>query len=91
MTAFGGLHWTDRNGDPTNWDEFLMPTGCRFFAEGFPQHPHFRFEQATGAGELIARCSAIFGADQEHIEHVLARLLSLNSYRKFEAAMSAKR
>jgi hypothetical protein len=90
MTALGGLHWKDRDGDPTNWDEFLMLTGCRFFAEGFPQHPHIRFDQAKGAAELIAKSSAIFGADQDRIETVLARLLSLDSYRKFETAMSAK-
>ena len=90
MTAFGGLHWKDRDGDPTNWDEFLIFTGCRFFAEGFPGHPHVRADQATGAAELIARCSVIFGADQERIESVLARSLSLESYRKFEAAMTAK-
>lgn len=89
MTAFGGLHWQDRDGDPTNWDEFLMMTGCRFFAEGFPQHPHVRMDQATGAAELISKCSAIFGADQDRIETVLARLLTLDSYHKYEAAIEA--
>jgi len=91
MTAFGGLHWQDRDGDPTNWDEFLMLTGCRFFAEGFAQHEHVRFEQAVGAAELISKCSAIFGADQDRVETVLARLLNLDSYRKFEAWISSKR
>ena len=89
MTAFGGLHWNDSDGDPTNWDEFLLLTGCRFFAEGFPQHPHVRFEQARGAAEWISRCSAIFGADQDRVETVLARLLTLESYQKFEAAMAS--
>jgi hypothetical protein len=89
MTAFGGLHWQDRDGDPTNWDEFLFLTGCRFFAEGFPQHPHIRFEQARGAAELISRCSVIFGNDQDRVETVLAKLLSLDSYRRFENDMAS--
>lgn len=91
MTAFEGLHWKDQDGDPTNWDEFLMLTGCRFFAEGFPDHPHVRLEQAKGAAELLVRCSAAFGADENHIKSVLARQLGIDSYGKYEAVISARR
>ena len=88
MSSFNGIHWKGTDGQPTNWDELLMFTGCRFFAEGYSGHPHFRRDCAIGSAELICRCSRLFAVSQDQVEATLAEYLNLDSYHRFEKIMT---
>lgn len=88
MTAFEGSHWKGSDGQPTNWNEYLFFTACRFFAEGYERHPHFRLDCAKGGAEMLSRFAAAFGADQLPVEDWLAAYLGLKEYSEFEAFQS---
>jgi len=91
MTAFEGLHWTNAESDRVNWDEYLLLTGCRFFAEGAIQHAHMQHDHAVGAAELLSRCAPLFGCNPAKLKQFLTDYLNLNTYQDVKRAWEIER